>query len=214
MFAVGHMSFAYLLGKTSGRLLKTSINLPLIVVLSILPDVDIIVETLFGVPFHRGPTHSVIFAFLIFVPFFLVYKKKALPYFFSLVSHSLFADFLVGGNIQLFWPLSESLFQAADYGISLILITDFVNVALEFGFFISALVVMLVSRDFLKFFTAKLSNLLLFIPIVTVLLPTFISYPLAVPDLLILPHVFFLMLFAISGLIGFKKIFFASKIFY
>jgi hypothetical protein len=199
------MSLAYLLGKTSAKFLKLNINIPLILVLSIIPDIDIVVETVLNVPFHRGPTHSVIFAVLVFVPFFIFFSKRAVPYFLSLVSHSLLADFFIGGNILLLWPLSESDFGATAYGFSLIRIIDPVNVSLELGLFIVALVIMLRYKDFLKFFKANYSNLLLVIPVLTVLLPTFTSYPLPVPNLLIFPHLFFLILFVVSGLFVIKK---------
>ena len=48
LFAVGHMSLAYLLGKGSAKWLKVKINIPLIMVLSILPDADIIADKLTG----------------------------------------------------------------------------------------------------------------------------------------------------------------------
>ena len=47
-----------------------------------------------------------------------------------------------------------------------------------------------------------LSNLLLAIPVLTVLLPTFIGYPLSVPALLVIPHLFYLIVFSIAVLLG------------
>ena len=207
LFAVGHMALAYLLAKSSGKLLKITINIPLVFVLSIIPDIDLIFEVLFNIQLHRGPTHSLIFAFLLFIPFFIFFKKKALPYFFSLGSHSILADFFVGGQLQLLWPLSTRELGASQFGIPLVLINDPLNVALEFLLFIGAILVMLKTRDILKFLRSNLSNLLLIIPISTVLLPTFTSYPLQVPALLVLPHLFFLIVFTISVLIVvFKRI--------
>ena len=207
LFAVGHMALAYLLAKSSGKLLKITINIPLVFVLSIIPDIDLIFEVLFNIQLHRGPTHSLIFAFLLFIPFFIFFKKKALPYFFSLGSHSILADFFVGGQLQLLWPLSTRELGASQFGIPLVLINDPLNVALESLLFIGAILVMLKTRDILKFLRSNLSNLLLIIPISTVLLPTFTSYPLQVPALLVLPHLFFLIVFTISVLIVvFKRI--------
>jgi len=65
---------------------------------------------------HRGPTHSIISALIVFVPFFIVYRKKAVPYFIALISHSLIADFLIGGQIMLFWPLSQAEFGLHELG--------------------------------------------------------------------------------------------------
>jgi membrane-bound metal-dependent hydrolase YbcI (DUF457 family) len=200
-FAVGHMALAYLLGKSSAKLLKVNLNIPLILVLSILPDVDI----LFGVSeLHRGPTHSLILALIVFIPFFALYRRKAAPYFLALISHSLISDFLIGGQLMLFWPLTSTLFGLPVY----IDIRSPVNIALEWALFAVSTIVMFKTGDLSSFFRNKKSNLLLLIPIGTVLLPTFVSYPLQVPILLMPPHLFYLVLFSISVLTviaGFMK---------
>jgi len=192
------MALAYLLSKASGKLLKVSFNIPLILVLSIIPDIDILFDFLFNSDIHRGPTHSVIMAILIFIPFFVLYRKKSVPYFVALASHSLIADLIIGGNLQLLWPLSASEFGLYELGFPYIDIYSPINIALEFTLFIVALLVMLKTRDLLHFFRNSKLNLVLVIPIFTVLLPTLASYPLTVPILLILPHLFYLLLFAIS----------------
>ena len=206
MFAVGHISLGYLVGNFFARILKVQVNVPLVIVLSIIPDIDIIFELLVGNPAHRGPTHSLIFAFLIFIPFFIIFKKRALPYFFSLASHSVLADFFIGGDIQLFWPPTELEFAASQYGFPAVKINDPANIGLELGLFIFAVVIMAINSDFLDFFKSNLSNLLLVIPVITVLLPTFTSYPLPVPTSLVYPHLFYLILFIIAGLWAIKKI--------
>lgn len=203
-FAVGHIALAYLLGKSSAKLLKVNLNVPLILVLSIIPDVDI----LFGVyELHRGPTHSLIFAFIVFIPFFILYRRKAVPYFLALMSHSLIADFIVGGQLMLFWPLTSQLFGLHEFGVY-IAINSPVNIALEWALFAVSTIVMFKTGDLSLFFRNKKSNLLLAIPVGTVLLPTLVSYPLQVPLLLMPPHLFYLVLFSISVLIalaGFLK---------
>lgn len=195
------MSLAYLLGKASAKLLKVNINVPLILVLSVIPDIDLIFNFLFNIDIHRGPTHSVITAILVFIPFFIIYRQKVVPYFTALISHSLIADFLIGGQMQLLWPLSTS-----EFGFSNISINGALNVALEFTLFVIAVLAMLKTRDLLQFFRNRKLNLILAIPIFTVLLPTFTSYPLNVPLLLVLPHLFYLVLFAISVLIVLKGV--------
>jgi len=203
-FAVGHMALAYLLGKSSAKLLKVNLNVPLILVLSIIPDVDI----LFGVSgLHRGPTHSLIFALLVFIPFFVLYRQKAVPYFLAFASHAAISDFIVGGNIMLFWPLTSQLFGLCDFGFYFSIDSP-VNIALECLLFAFSTVVMFKTGDLSLFLRSKKSNLLLAIPVGTVLLPTVVSYPLQVPLLLMLPHLFYLVLFSISVLItlaGLKK---------
>jgi hypothetical protein len=192
------MALAYLLGKASGKLLKVNFNIPLILVLSIIPDIDILFDFLFNSDIHRGPTHSIIMAILIFIPFFMLYRKKAVPYFAALASHSLIADLIIGGNLQLLWPLSASEFGLYELGFPYITISSSINIALEFALFIIASIVMLKTRDILYFFRNNKINLVLVVPIFTVLLPTLASYPLIVPILLIIPHLFYLVLFAIS----------------
>ena len=194
-FAVGHISLAYLLAKASGKLLKVNFNIPLILVLSIIPDIDIIFDFFLKTEIHRGFTHSIIVATLLFIPFFMLYRKRATPYFISLVSHSLIADFLIGGQLQLLWPLYPN-----DFGFANINIYNPINIALEFTLFAIAAVFMVRTHDLFRLFRNHKINLVLTIPIFTVLLPTFISYPLRVPILLVLPHLFYLVLFSISVL--------------
>jgi membrane-bound metal-dependent hydrolase YbcI (DUF457 family) len=200
------MALAYLVAKASGKLLKVNFNIPLILVLSIIPDVDIILEFLLRSPLHRGPTHSIITAILVFIPFFVLYRKKAIPYFAALASHSLIGDFFIGGQLQLLWPLSTSEFGLYELGFPYINIYNPIDIALEFALFVIALIVMLKTRDLFRFFRNNKLNLVLAIPIFTVLLPTFASYPLRVPLLLVLPHLFYLVLFSISILIVLKGI--------
>ena len=61
--------------------------------------------------------------------------------------------------------------------------------------------------DIHRFFQNSKLNLVLAIPIFTVLLPTFASYPLYVPLLLVLPHLFYLVLFSISVLLVLTRLF-------
>lgn len=195
-FAVGHMALAYLLGKASAKLLKVNLNIPLILVLSVIPDIDIIFDFIFKSEIHRGPTHSIIVAILVFIPFFVLYRQKVTPYFAALASHSLIGDFLIGGQLQLLWPLSTN-----EFGFTDINIYNPINIAFEFTLFAIAIIVMLKTRDLFHFFRNNKLNLILIIPIFTVLLPTFVGYPLRVPILLVPPHLFYLVLFSISVLI-------------
>lgn len=195
---------AYLLGKASAKLLKVNLNIPLILVLSIIPDIDILFEPLIA-DIHRGPTHSIIAAIVVFIPFFLLYRQRATPYFAAVASHSLIGDFLIGGQIQLLWPLSTNEFGLHELGFPYINIYDPINIALEFTLFAIALVVMLKTRDLFHFFRNNKLNLILIIPIFTVLLPTFAGYPLSVPILLVLPHLFYLVIFSIAVLLVFFR---------
>ena len=195
------------MGKASAKLLKVNLNIPLILVLSVIPDIDILFEFLLKSEIHRGPTHSIIIAALVFIPFFVLYRQKAVPYFAALLSHSLIGDFLIGGQLQLLWPLSTNEFGLYEFGFPYINIYNPINIALEFTLFAIALIVMLKTRDIFSFFRNNKLNFVLAIPIFTVLLPTFVGYPLSVPALLVLPHLFYLVLFSISVLIVVKQIF-------
>ena len=201
------MGLAYLIAKASGKLLKVNFNLPLVLVLSILPDIDIIFQFLLKSDIHRGPTHSIVVATLFFIPVFIIYRQRATPYFAALASHSLIGDFLIGGQIQLFWPLSTQEFGLSEMGFPLITIDSSINIALELTIFAIATIIMFKTQDMRVFLRKSKLNLVLVIPIFTVLLPTFAAYPLYVPILLVLPHLFYLVVFAIAVLIALKSLF-------
>jgi len=197
------MAIAYLLGKGSSKGLRTKLNIPLLLVLSILPDIDIIYDFLTGSNIHRGPTHSVVVAALAFVPLFIIYGKKALPYFLALISHSLIGDFFIGGQLQLFWPFSTKEFGLHELGSYYIRIFSPANIALELTMFVIATLILYKSGEWKVFFTSDKTNLVLIIPVATVLLPTTIGYPfstslLVTEPLLALAHMFYLALFSIA----------------
>ncbi len=191
------MALAYLLGKASAKPLKININIPLILVLSVIPDIDLL---FMGLIPHRGPTHSVITAILVFIPVFILYRQKAVPYFIALLSHSLIGDFFIAGQLQLFWPFTQQEFGLHELGYY-IGIRSPLNITLELTLFTIALLAMIKTRDILQFFQNKKTNLVLVIPVFTVLLPTFLGVPLSVPILLVPPHLFYLVLFSVSVLI-------------
>jgi len=194
MFAVGHLALGYLTGKATSNMFKTNISIPLLLVLSILPDIDLLIPGLR----HRGPTHSIILSSLLFIPFFTLCKKKATPYFIALIQHSILGDILVGGRTQLLWPLTPNF-----YGIQ-IEMTSLTSILIEWISFLLFLAVVLETRDIKIFFHPHSSNLLLSIPIFTALLPTFLSFPLYVPLELIAPHLAYITLFTVSILIDLK----------
>jgi len=199
------MAIAYLLGKGSSKKLHVNLNIPFLLVLSILPDIDIIYDFLTGSDIHRGPTHSIVVATVAFIPIFIVYRKKAIPYFLALISHPLIGDFFIGGKLQLFWPISTQQFGLHELGSYYISITSPVNIALELSLFLIATLVLYKSGDWKVFFKADKTNLVLIIPIATVLLPSTIGYPFSAPLLLTEPllafaHLFYLALFSIAVL--------------
>jgi membrane-bound metal-dependent hydrolase YbcI (DUF457 family) len=199
------MSIAYLLGKGSSKALHTKINIPVLLVLSILPDIDIVYDVLTGAQIHRGPTHSIVVAALAFIPIFIYFGKKAIPYFLALISHPLLGDFLIGGNLQLFWPISNNTYGFHESGFYYIDIYNPINIVLEVSLFLVAMLVLYKSGDWKVFFKPDLTNLVLIIPITTVLLPSTIGYPFSDSLLLTEPtlaiaHLVYLALFAVAVL--------------
>ncbi len=69
-----------------------------------LPDVDLILGS-FDIA-HRTVTHSIIFWSLLFVPFFVKYRKVALPYFVAASQHILIGDLIVG-RTNILWPVVD-----------------------------------------------------------------------------------------------------------
>ena len=196
MFAVGHFALGYILSKTSAKSLKTNLNIPMVLMLSIIPDIDLLIPFLE----HRGLTHSIIIASIVFVPIFAFYHKNATPYFIALIQHSLIGDYLVGGKTQLLFPLTTQYYGT---GLS---IQSQTGIALEWAAFLISMLVMIAAKDIKIFFQPHNSNLILAIPTFTVLLPMFLSFPLQVPPILIAPHIAYLILFVTSTLIELKKL--------
>jgi membrane-bound metal-dependent hydrolase YbcI (DUF457 family) len=196
MYAVGHLALGYLSGKATSKLLNVSVNLPLLFVASIIPDIDLLIPGLE----HRGPTHSLIISVLIFIPLAIYYRKKAIPYFIAITQHALIGDYLTSGGIQLLWPLNST-----HYGLA-IEITTLANITIEWIVFLTSLLIMAKTKEASTLFQPHRSNLLLSIPTFTVLLPTLLSFPISVPLALIIPHLTYVTIFTVSILIDFKAI--------
>jgi hypothetical protein len=192
------MALGYILGRGSARLTKTNLNIPLVLVLSVIPDIDILAEHIDGlasvIP-HRGPIHSVLVALVAFTPIFIIYHKAALPYFIALIQHALIGDYFIGGQLELFWPITQQKFGFPTS------IQSIQNVGLELSLFTVSIILLLATKDLHKMLQPDKSNLILAIPTFTVLLPTFVSYPLDVPILMIPPHVIYTIIFAASIII-------------
>jgi len=195
MYAVGHLALGYITGKVAGKLLNLEVNVPLLLLASIISDIDLLIPGLE----HRGPTHSLIFLTLLFLPLFIIYGKKATPYLIALTQHSLIGDYVTGG-VQLLWPVTTHIYGAALEATSL------TAVVLEWGFFLTSLTIMLKTKDMQILFERHTSNLLLSVPVATVLLPTVASFPLSVPLGLVVPHLIYLTLFTVSILLDLKYV--------
>ena len=196
MYAVGHFALGYLTGKLAAKSLDVNINFPLLFLASVFPDIDLLIPGLE----HRGPLHSVILFCLVFIPIFAIYKKRAAPYFVAVIQHIIIGDYLIGGDLQLLWPLTTNM-----YGFH-VGIASLINVALEWSLFLISMTFMIKTKDIFLLFKHHSSNMILAIPVLTVLLPTIISFPLYVPLALLIPHFVYLILFTIPIIIDWKVI--------
>lgn len=197
MYAVGHLALGYLTGKATGKLLNVNVNIPLLFLASIIPDIDLLIPGLQ----HRGPTHSLIISILIFIPLVIYYRKKAIPYFIALIQHSLIGDYITSEGIQLLWPINSIYYCSLE-----IQMTSLTNILLEWIFFLIAFTILLKTKDAQTLLQPHPSNLLLSIPTFTVLLPTLLSFPEYVTPALIIPHLTYLTIFTTSILTDFKAI--------
>ena len=173
--------------KAASKLLNVKINIPLLFLVSLLPDID------FLLGLHRGPTHSIIVQTIVFIPILLAYKKQAVPVFASLIQHSLLGDLLTGsGGIQLFWPITSQW-----YGTQ-ICITNILSISLEWSAFLIFLATLWITKDIKRLFQHNKSGLLLTIPVLALILPALLQFPLAVPTALIIPHLILLAILVLS----------------
>jgi len=186
-YAVGHLALGYMSGKATSKVLNVKVNIPLLFLASVMPDVDLLIPGLQ----HRGPTHSIIISCLLFLPAFMLFGKRATLYFIVLIQHSLMGDYLTGGT-QVLWPMVTNWYSL---GIRIMSLT---NIFIEWILFFTSITIMLKTKDARLLLQPHPSNLILSVPALTVLLPTFLSIPLYVPLELAIPHLMYLMFFTFS----------------
>ena len=193
MYAVGHIAIGYLTGKATGKLFRVNPNIPLIFVASVIPDVDILIPGLV----HRGPTHSIILITLIFLPLFILYRGKVLPYFIAVTQHPLIGDYITGGT-KLLYPLTENY-----YGLH-VNVESRINIATEWTFFLLSTLVLIETKDLESLFRPHRTHMLLAIPLLSLLLPTLAKFPTYVPKELFIPHIAYILVCVVSILIDVK----------
>lgn len=187
MFAVGHIGLGYLLGKAFQRLLKTEVNLPLIFLLSVIPDVDLLIPD----QVHRGFTHSMVVLSFVFIPFFVYYRKRSIPYFVATAQHALVGDFLTNGGAEILWPLTSTAFGV---GIGM---KSWINISLEWAVFLVAVAILFRTNDFRSLLKPSGSNLLLLVPAGVIVVSAILGRAGGVPFSLLIPHLVFLVLFSV-----------------
>lgn len=106
MYPLGHISLAYILSHLISKRTGEKPNFLLISIFSLAPDLDFILNIE-----HRGPTHSILLAILIFVPIISIYRRGWILLA-SLLSHPIIGDYLTSYGCKLLWPLSNAWFRA------------------------------------------------------------------------------------------------------
>jgi membrane-bound metal-dependent hydrolase YbcI (DUF457 family) len=202
MFAIGHFAIGYLTGKASSKLLNVKLNLPLLFAVSVIPDIDLILQPLDQTFFmHRGAMHSIILLSTLMSPFLVRYGKQAVPYLVVLLSHSLIGDFFTGG-FEMLWPLSDGWFGGDFIGMA-----SPANVAIELALFAVAAPIMFKTKDLLTMQVGKFKYVSLVVCLGALAGPMFeISQGsgTALPVLLFPPSLFWLVSFSYAILLGFR----------
>jgi len=119
LWFLGHLAIGYFIGISISKVTKENVNLPLIFLFSLLPDIDVFIPALV----HRSITHSVILVLIVFIPIFFI-SKKGFPYFGAMASHTLIGDYFIGTPFQMFWPVTQEFFLSP-YSLRLDDITRF-----------------------------------------------------------------------------------------
>ena len=108
MYFLGHFALGFFLAKLVSCFSKEEVNIPLIWVFSILPDVDVFIPFII----HRGPTHSIVFSTVIFSIFLIKYQRGYI-YYAAFVSHVL-GDYFTSYGCKIFWPSDQGWYNAPD----------------------------------------------------------------------------------------------------
>lgn len=186
----------YLTGKASSKALGTSINIPLILTLSVLPDIDLFLEPILT---HGGLTHSLIILAALFLPVILIWKKASLPYLAAAASHGLIGDYLTRSTtmngVQLLFPLTSVRYSAGLEEASLLYVYSEVILLVVF------LSLLFATKDTNFLMEKHSSNWVLVIPLVTLILPVLIDFPMHVPMELVIPHLILIVMLMLPILV-------------
>jgi len=196
MYAIGHIALGYILGKITANLTKTRINFPLIFGLSILPDIDLIIPRIS----HRGPTHSIITALILFTPLFFYYGRKTLPYVIAYAQHSLIGDYITGNGVQLLWPINYVWYGGEK------LLGNQMSILLELTSFTAFILILISNGDLWKLLKPHPTNLILTIPLGAIVSPLLLAFPLEAPAELLIPHLIYMIILTTSILLDLKKL--------
>jgi membrane-bound metal-dependent hydrolase YbcI (DUF457 family) len=171
--------------------------MPLLFAASVLPDTDLLLSFLT----HRGPTHSLLAITALMIPFFIIYRKQAIPYYAAMLSHIFLGDYFTGG-IELFWPVSHGWFGALNFDVR-----SLPTASVELALFIITIPIMFKLGDLQAFLKPYNKNWALVIPFGATLVPLLSlgrGAENALPTLLAVPSLFYISLFACSMYIWLK----------
>jgi membrane-bound metal-dependent hydrolase YbcI (DUF457 family) len=183
LYALGHLAIGYLVAKILGK--DSEVDIPLVLTASLIPDIDIIIP---NIP-HRGPTHSLMVAFILLLPVFYCWKTKLYTYYAAYASH-IFADLLAGGvngRGQILWPYSNqwiNLYPKLRMGGEKEAIVEIILFAI-------ALTILFITKDYKHLFKYRNTNFLLFFPGMVVLLSSLLGIYYGgskMPSLFLLPN--------------------------
>jgi membrane-bound metal-dependent hydrolase YbcI (DUF457 family) len=107
MWFLGHFGLGFLSAFLVSSITGQEFQIPLILFVSMLPDLDAFT---FGLIKHRGATHSLITAAMIYLPLSTI---LGLPYLAALLSHAI-GDYLYP-PFKMLWPLSNRWYGAPDW---------------------------------------------------------------------------------------------------
>ena len=194
MMAIGHITLGYIIGNPLNRASDHSLNIPALWTLSMLPDVDLLIPGLQ----HRGPTHSLIFTLIVSLLLIIIGSRKAVPYIAALATHSMIGDYFTDGGIMLFWPFTS---EWVKYENAIRMGSTF-ETYVELALFLILILTLIVSKDFNSLFNADRMNILFFIPLCIFILPFFLptvfSYPVNIPEILVIPHLILMSMMALA----------------
>jgi len=159
---------------------------------SILPDIDLLFRNLE----HRGLTHSIVVSSLLFLPAFIILRKKSLPYFAAFIQHALIGDYLTGGT-ELLWPVTSDWYTL---GIGM---RSLANISIELTAFIICLFLMFKTMDMQALLKPHRTNLLLLLPATATFISAFSLYK-PTPPVLQLTHIVLIIIFTVSILVDVK----------
>lgn len=194
MYAVGHISLGYLFARGSAKITGTKVNLPLVLLISMAPDIDLLIPSIA----HRTITHSAILAVVAFAPFLLAFRSRAIPYFTALLQHSLIGDLMTGGvsgwgGTKILWPIDSTRYGFPNS------VNSPLNIAMEWGIFLIAVAVMVKTGDLQRLFKDRQFSAALSLPILILAPPLFLQSPTHIPLRLLIPHTIILLILTLSA---------------